>query len=678
MSDSAALSPLSEAFGEIEHELQIQFNAPCLLVTEVKDISLPHSAAQFATLSKAIVPQNTVTIYVTSAQASAQFQASLADIAAKGIRVDPRSGFRFNVGRVNVDKSAEEIELIRLNVALGSPSNLQQALPVRDTELEFSRESPQPEDLPLGYHSLCLQGGDEYVVFSATQIKVTHLVKLAGGENLKESNEFDDQCDLCKDAHATKWCVTDSAKLCDECDTKIHDGNAIHETHNRMDLPEGRALMEVCPIHSDQRVQYYCPECHVPVCIECKMTGSHSKGEAASHPLITIREAYDKALEAADNEDPIITKRKGVIADKIAAADTTLNEVVDNLGAVEAELTALFQQATIQARRLAGEKALTIRSVRSELVRKQKELDSFAKLIASHRKGSGPLAFLRACDRQDTLVAEFQGTGDLPLDLRVKGDLTVCGGIEVRVGGELGEPSLLSRRDLGESSAYGDSLDSPPRSPKSKKKKDTLWNPISALAKKREAKNLDRGVALDFQPFQGSAIMTNPEQCRALYLSFPFKKTPQTHLLFSTENNGRSIAKLHQLIHGVGITALLVQRGPNIFGGFAAAKWNTDGKPFGENTTSFLFNVTQDAVVPYKPKVPDACVLYATPETLTFGKYDLVLGGNFDECKSTIESSYGVGLVQGSPEAQTFLAGEHAFKADVVEVWGFFMIDQEA
>jgi hypothetical protein len=74
----------------------------------------------------------------------------------------------------------------------------------------------------------------------------------------------------------------------------------------------------------------------------------------------------------------------------------------------------------------------------------------------------------------------------------------------------------------------------------------------------------------------------------------------------------------------------------------------------------------------YQPRVADACYLYATPDTLTFGKYDLRLAGDFDECSAVIENSYGIGFEQGSPDAKTFMAGAPLFAADIVEVWDFF------
>jgi hypothetical protein len=134
---------------------------------------------------------------------------------------------------------------------------------------------------------------------------------------------------------------------------------------------------------------------------------------------------------------------------------------------------------------------------------------------------------------------------------------------------------------------------------------------------------------------------------------------------------------MHEIIDGIGITCVLIRKGDYIFGGFAAAKWKNNSQPLGAGSSSFLFSLNKDAIIPFQPTVGDACVLYSTPVTLTFGKYDLILADDFNRCTACIEHSFGVGFKPESPEAQTFLAGEPTCIPDVVEVWGFFTIEQE-
>ncbi|KAH0790221.1 B-box zinc finger family protein [Histomonas meleagridis] len=768
------LSPLSEEFGLIEYELQIQLNAPRMVLSEAYDISNPHIAVQFMSFCQGMKPENLVNVFVPTSELSQP----VSEISSKGIKVDPKKGLKFLVGGLDIDRNAPTIEVLKLTIALGNTLNYQ-FTKAADEEPTFCQDPPSSSNLKPGYHSLCISDRGDYVIFNSSQIKTCNLIRFEGGKNLEEAHPDDDTCDLCGKNQATIWCVNDSAKLCPKCDTESHKENKILQRHQRIPLSEARSVIEFCPLHGDTRVSYYCPQCQAPVCFKCKMTGTHSKGDAASHPLIPIQTAYSEALEASKQDDPIFTRRKQIIEEKLHLAEDKLQSILDNQQSVEDEIMRIAQAAIAQTRELAGGKALIVRSTVTELIRKKEELDNIKKFIELHRVVSGPLAFLRAFDRQEMVVGAMQEVTDLPLDLRVEGDLCVFGSLEVAPTEQPRNSPIKPKTPLKvaqatpkktpppppppkeESSGSFSSSSPPPPPPKvestpkksktktkkthnneekskgtkqrtkkadgtpkrtphkknsdseSKKEETQSENIVSnanvseakeeqqmnissgisgmkrksdfgpeytsliALAQRREKKNKQKGQQLNFVPFQESAILTSPAQCKALYLCFPFRALPQTHLLFSTERDGRSIMKMHQMIDGIGITAVLIKKGEFIFGGFAAAKWNCDGIPFGHGGNSFLFSVSQDAFIPYKPRVKDSCNLYATKDTLTFGKYDLILADDFDQCSATIENSYGIGFNPGSTEAQTFLAGEPVFAADIVEVWGFFTIEQQ-
>jgi hypothetical protein len=394
---------------------------------------------------------------------------------------------------------------------------------------------------------------------------------------------------------------------------------------------------------------------------------------------VPISDAYAQALEATEGEDPILARRKAIIAEKLAASDKLLDEVLANETSVENEIRKIAEDAIEQARKLASDKALVIRSAQTELNRKLGEVEGLERSLLAHRKSSGPQAFLRAVDRQTAIVGTLQDTADLPPDLSVHPDLTVYGNLTV--GGlrdaELSESSrgLAALIGPGDDAidGTGSSFQESPTTPIRKRGESGLAITSLALVAQRKARR-NRGIELTFQPFQRSKILS-ADDALMLYRSFPFKAQPQPHLLFSTVRDGRSIEKMHGLIDGIGITILLVQVGESRFGGFAASKWNSDGEPFGQDGCSYLFSINKDAVIPFKVGTPDVYQLVGTPESIAFGKTDLVLAGNFDECSSEIEGSYGVGFPEGSEEAKTFLAGAEKFAAEQVEVWGFYTVD---
>jgi hypothetical protein len=667
--------PLADDFGQVEQLLQIQLKAPKLVVTECYDITNPHLTAQFTIFCKSISPVNTVSVFIPTSQ----IEQSVQEIATKGLKIDPESGFKFSVGRFDFEADSEEVEVLRFIIALGNTLNHQ---PSEAVNCEFMSSSPTSADLKSGYQSLCVGSTSEYVIFDPAQVKGCHLIKFAGGGNLAEVGETVEVCDICQKNQATIWCVNDSAKLCKECDAESHKHNHILAKHRRIPLSDARALMECCPDHPDSRVEYYCRQCQAPICVSCKMTGSHSVGETASHPLIPIGEAYNQAVQANEKEDPIITLRKTAVQEKLINAEKALQEILDNQQAVENEIRRKANAAIQKVRQLAGERALIVRSVQTELQRKQDEMDTIAQSIAVHKKVCGPLAYLRASSRHAVLVSTFRGVSDLPPDVSVRGDLVVNGDLDV-IQARDGYFSLVAANEessgpIFETLAQEVSSTTGSESPIHRLGLSGLEiTSIALVAQRREQANRERGIELTVQPFQGGRIIAAALEAKTLFLALPFRVQPLTHLLFSSSRDGRSIKKMHELIDGIGITLILVQKGQFRFGGFAASKWNCDGRPFGDASGCFLFSLSQDAIIGYQARSDDPCVLWASNDIISFGRRDLVLSGDFDECSAELENNYGVGWERGSTEAQTFLAGQSKFSADEVEVWGFFTVEQE-
>ncbi|OHT13949.1 B-box zinc finger family protein [Tritrichomonas foetus] len=668
MTNLTKIDPISEEFGQLEFELQVQLNAPKLIIGECYDILNKQVNANFVDYCKTLLPQNIVDVYVPTNKLTQ----SVSDIIANGVKVDEKTGFHFQVDTFRVDRSAKEVEVIHFKIALGNTLNFQPATNITNT-CDYLEEEPSLADLRLGYHSLCCSTSNDFVVFNECQISAYHLIKMPGGKYLEEPKPGYDICDLCGKALATIWCINDSAQLCAKCDEESHKTNKMFERHKRLPLLEARCVMEFCPVHSEQRVEYYCPKCRGPVCFTCKMEGSHSCGKAAVHPLVPIKKAYGERVESSQTENPICVKRKSAIDQKIKLADDRLDMIRQNAEEICAEIQRIADVAQQNVRELAGEKALLVRSSKTELQRKRKEIETLERFTHIHRYVSLPLTFINYFDRQDVYIDGMKETTDLPEDTRVEPDLCVFGTLDVsnRPANRTFAQSVMTARSL-----TADEIAEEEKNRKSsisqRGKNGPVFTSLVKLGKRRADRNRETGLTLNFTPFQGSAIITNAATARTLYLCFPFKDMPQTHLLFSSKRDGRSIRKMHEMIDEIGITAVFIQKDEYIFGGFAACKWNSSGKPFGDKSSSFIFSVTQDALVPYRPNISDACHLIATEDTLSFGKYDLVLADNFDRCTGSIENSYGIGFKQGSNEAENFLAGQPLFKADVVEVWGFW------
>lgn len=672
--DMKQVDPVSDVFGNLEFMLQLQLNAPKLIIESCYDIMNDNCNHQFEEFIKTLFPQNIVDVYIPVNMLTQNVQS----IAQDGIQFAEKDGFKFQVGTFQVDRNAKEVEVVHMKVALGNTLNYQPTSELNNT-CEFLSTKPTLADLSSGYQSICCSSKYDYMVFNPAQINPLHIIKMPGGSYLEEPKPGYDVCDLCGKATATIWCVNDSAQLCEKCDEESHKANKLMERHKRMSLIEARSLIEFCPIHHDQRVEYYCPKCHGPVCFTCKMTGSHSCGKAAVHPLVPIRQAYGERIVSSQKENPIILKRLSAIDQKIKIADDRLEMIRENANEVIAEIQRIAESAIKSVQEQAGEKSLLVRSTRTELHRKRKEIETLERFTRIHRFVSLPLNFIRYFDREQIFIDGMKETTDLPEDTKVEPDLCVFGTLDVsnRPANRTYASTIITSRSLMDVEADEEKQR---RSAFTQRGENgPIFTSLTKLGQRRENQYRENDQVLTFTPFQGSAIITEPSDCRKLYHCFPFKDQPQTQLLFSSLRDGRSIRKMHQLIDGKGITALFIKKDDYVFGGFSACKWNSSGEPFGDRTPSFIFSLTQDALIPFNPNISDACHMIATEDTLSFGKYDLVLADNFDRCTGSIENSYGIGFKAGSDDAEKFLAGQPLFKADVVEVWGFWRPqDQEA
>jgi len=698
------IPPESEAFRVIQYQLQQQLNATRVKLLECYDITSISQAKLFGEFCSNMNPLNIVHAFIPTSE----LQQPLTDIATRGVRVNPKKGFRFRADKMLVDQNRSTIEAIHCLIALGNTQNYQSMVGPLDQQV-FEQTNPNPDALMVGYHSLCVSDDNEYMIFNPAQVRTLQIVRFTGGELLNRSSEFGGKCDLCQRENAVLWCSNCTAKLCKNCDQKSHTGNRLLESHNRIGIEEAKPLMEFCPFHPNVRVDHFCPECQLPVCIECKMSGSHSKGAQLHHQLVPLKDAYFSAVRAAQDENKIYGRRRRILQEKLRDSEKRLQDVVNNSKSIEAKIMRIAQEAIASLREQSGERALLIRSTMSEIQRKLEEVDSKSNFIKDHMKLSSPLSFVRSMNIHDKVVNELRPDNDLPLPLAVEGDLALCGSLTVKPKSETiappgqklndvyfdeknvrnldfpsatmvtetNQPTTIATETYQTNTAPSQALPEPTPIQSSKQTKPQGTSLIrvitlTQMSLRKQQKMTEQGLSLSFEPFQGSSIIRNDETARMLYMCFPFKSTPQTHLLFSTERDGRSMKSLHQTVDNVGITAVLVKRNDFVFGGFAAAKWNSDGKPFGEKSSSFIFSLTRDTFIPYRPRIENPCYLIATPTSISFGRYDIVLSNNFDQCQAIIEHSYGIGLQTESSEAKCFLAGEPQFAADIVEVWGFF------
>lgn len=76
------------------------------------------------------------------------------------------------------------------------------------------------------------------------------------------------------------------------------------------------------------------------------MVGSHALGEAATHPLIPIKDAYKAAVNDSLKDDPVLAAKKIDIERQLLSLDDKLKDINNNFNAVEEKILQVRQLAS--------------------------------------------------------------------------------------------------------------------------------------------------------------------------------------------------------------------------------------------------------------------------------------------------------------------------------------------
>jgi len=196
------------------------------------------------------------------------------------------------------------------------------------------------------------------------------------------------------------------------------------------------------------------------------------------------------------------------------------------------------------------------------------------------------------------------------------------------------------------------------------------------------------------QMFGQSRILTSVDDARSLFFSLPGKSVSiSTHLLFQAgevapteELTDPTIDDFYNiLLNTKSPTVFIIKSGDYIFGAYACTSWREgegEEEGFFGSPKSFLFSITCDIKVPFMGRTLDVQkfeeakmegkmlaheAMMLGGDFISFGRNDLVIGGDLQRCRSKIEESYGMGLEE--EQAKTFIAGTNVFSIDAIEIF---------
>ena len=113
----------------------------------------------------------------------------------------------------------------------------------------------------------------------------------------------------------------------------------------------------------------------MPLCVKCKMNGSHSSEPNASHKIIEIKQIYEDAKKEAEMDDPSIKKRKVQIMNELKKIEAKRTDVVNKFKSIEERIFAKMKELLAALDMEVGKKLNVLRSDECELFRRKEELE---------------------------------------------------------------------------------------------------------------------------------------------------------------------------------------------------------------------------------------------------------------------------------------------------------------
>ena len=239
-------------------------------------------------------------------------------------------------------------------------------------------------------------------------------------------------CEACEQRAAVFYCMQDNAKLCELCDRDLHNKNPIYQRHNRVLLNEMQSTvgLTMCREHPTLPVQFFDPVLHVPICIQCKMTGSHSTGENAKHQLVPIQDAYQSSMDDLDRERTIVEERRRTIETQLQSIDRRMSAVNANHEKCQDQIYEIVQRAVQILHEETQSKLSALLSDEAEL-RRQLEYYAWMEGFLNYQKScTNPVEFLQTFKAHSSILAQapseiVDGAASVRADVRIVGRLEV-------------------------------------------------------------------------------------------------------------------------------------------------------------------------------------------------------------------------------------------------------------
>ncbi|OUM69473.1 hypothetical protein PIROE2DRAFT_2561, partial [Piromyces sp. E2] len=418
MAEKVQLNSSSPQYSYLEYLLQLGLKASTVEIVNAYIVSNPHLSVQFDRRCKDILTLNS---WVDSSNLIGKNTED--NIFKEGFKFSSsESGMKFSVGQIKYtpgkddNDNIKKILLCRIGVGRAYAT---------------TEENLANLELPDGYDSFyIMKEGEsidrkdddkeyyhEYYITESSQILPQYLVYYKYDPVLEKKSREKPICDNCEVAEAKVYCASDSANLCKECDTALHKSK-LASRHVRTPIGKGGDIYGFCSQHKDKMIEFFCSQCHIPVCVYCKMVGHHSSGEAAKHKLVSVAEAYQTVCQESSIPDSILESRRTEIVNQIAVIKSRSKEVEKLYSQLERQIQDIAKKALTELKKLLIQK------------RQLAEIKNAENFLEYQQEGDAT-HFLFSWSRHQKMLDElhefkyFRNRVDVSLDTRVSGNIDI-------------------------------------------------------------------------------------------------------------------------------------------------------------------------------------------------------------------------------------------------------------
>ena len=413
-----------------EYTLKLALGSTTPVLKQMWAVTSPHLISSFEKASQGML---TLDSWVDSSKLNEDNR--IEEICSKGFNI-PAAGLVFSVGSLKTESPlafGRTYEFMLVKIAVGK------SYTVNLDSIEGGKIST-----PRGFDSVYLYSSSpntythNYLMNDSAQILPSFLVHFELDPSLEEGIHVQ-LCDICQESKATLFCSADNAVLCVDCDEEHHTrGNKLMQRHKRVSIAEKPKRFGHCSFHLENTVEFYCSTCMMPICVNCKMIGSHSTPETSTHVFERIGEAYQRALAEAAEPDPLLEQKKVHLKQFLNLLDDRINEVKHNAEQVEAKIYKALQEALLQLQQETQSKISKLISAEMEIKRQLEEISWIECFLKYEQEILSPAYFMLAWGRHSDLRSELQTTEELfelqavMPDIKMEGQLHVTTDTAIR------------------------------------------------------------------------------------------------------------------------------------------------------------------------------------------------------------------------------------------------------